>query len=610
MPVFGWIIAAISACLIFILTEAKAFSDRYFANRKFAEFLCTCAKPISVFDRLLPDRIRLSLALHNIGTEFYRRSELKAQNEWTPPRYDPIAGAGAALVFSGILLATRRPGVAALVTLLLVVGLIRLSKLKFEYVRMNLHAYDFVHFITRSNVVFFWKTYRATAIKIFSAIALGVILLSTLAAFEPAKVSAYRASLVFLVALLLFSLAVFFSRRFPSEKGDWDWFEQPVNLIKFTESVFETIHVWRRGGVLAAVPATQGFPELARVAPKLKRQGPNIILILNESTFPPWLHQSTTADANLKDFFRSIDGSTRGLRVETFGGASWRSEFSVLTGIPTGCYGDFGSHVFHWATNKIHETLPIQLKRFGYRTAMIWPVDENFIGSGRFYRSIGIDEIIDRPALGTTEPEPDDFYLKAAIDWLSHHEPGPRPAFLYLSTMWNHSPHDVRAFDDNGERWTTKISDTEFDEYLRRLRSTCVDYANFRAELARRFLDREFLIVHFGDHQPTFVSKLFEPPQEGRSLHSRSHRELFYQTYFVIDAVNFTPVIDARLPETIEAAYLGTVLLEAAGIPPDGLQGVRRELMMKNNGRLFFADGQLAEQLNHRMLFAGMITPH
>ena len=88
---------------------------------------------------------------------------------------------------------------------------------------------------------------------------------------------------------------------------------------------------------------------------------------------------------------------------------------------------------------------------------------------------------------GQLEVEPDDFYLNAAIDWLSHNEPGPRPAFLYLSTMWNHSPHDVRAFDDNGERMTTKISDTEFDEYLRRLRSTCADYANFRAKLAGCF---------------------------------------------------------------------------------------------------------------------------
>ena len=79
-----------------------------------------------------------------------------------------------------------------------------------------------------------------------------------------------------------------------------------------------------------------------------------------------------------------------------------------------------------------------------------------------------------------------------------------------MLTMSNHSPHDVQFVDFHGLPMTRKIPDTEFDEYMRRLSCTCQDYVNFRTELVRRFPDREFVIVHFGDHQPEFTSRLLD----------------------------------------------------------------------------------------------------
>lgn len=242
---------------------------------------------------------------------------------------------------------------------------------------------------------------------------------------------------------------------------------------------------------------------------------------------------------------------------------------------------------------------------------MIFPLAESFIGSSRFYYSAGFDEILDMSAIeAADEREPDGFYLNAAINWFSR-QPASSPAFLYLSTMWNHHPHDVRVRGENGSKMTEEISDNEFDEYLRRLGDTSRAYAKFRADLASTYPDREFLIVHFGDHQPPLALQLFDKKSQPRDLPPAGRdAELLYETYFAIDAVNFSPVVDERLPEMVEASYLGTVLLEAAGIPADGLHSLRRELMMKNDGKLFFAKGEIAEQLNHRMLAAGMVTPH
>ena len=260
MPSLGWTIAAISGCLIFLLIDARALLNRNFVNRKFAEFLCTSAKLISVPSIVGFQKASGSLRRsRDVGIELYWASQLKALDEGTP-HYDPIAGGGAGLIFCGLLVLSLRPGVAAFATLLLVAGVISLSKLKFKYVRINLHAYDFVHFSKSSNIAFFWKTYRAMSIKILATITFGIILLSTLAAFEPAEVGVYDACVALLIALLLFSVVVLFLRPPPKLMGHLESFDRPVNLSKFTESVFETMRVWRRGGLLAAVPANSGIP--------------------------------------------------------------------------------------------------------------------------------------------------------------------------------------------------------------------------------------------------------------------------------------------------------------------------------------------------------------
>lgn len=263
----------------------------------------------------------------------YWRYQLKLRNEWKP-KYDPEGTEAAVLFFFGLLLLSRRVGFAAFATLLLIAGVGTLSKVKFKYIRMHLHAYDFVYFVKISNIVFFFKNYLSLAVRIFGALLLGVVLIAMLALFERPEVNVYAAGLIFFIALVSLWILIPRLAAAPRLRGYWDWFDGPSNVSKFAKSLVEAIGAWRRGGVLAAVQPTDGFPALMDSVPKLKMRAPNIILILNESTFPPWLHGAVPADPALTDFFRSVDGGLHRLRVETFGGASWISEFSVLTGIP------------------------------------------------------------------------------------------------------------------------------------------------------------------------------------------------------------------------------------------------------------------------------------
>lgn len=524
------------------------------------------------------------------------------------------AGCFAATVFCGLLLLSLRPGFAAVATISLIYGLQRLSELKFQYMRMNLHAYDFIYFLRNSaSTAFLLENLRSIAIRPLLSVLAGAILLSLIFFIEPVAIGRPAAAAIFLVAAT--ALAV--NRRYfasPRHWSDhWGYFDRPVHFGHFVDSIFEAVEAWRHGGVLAAEPATTEVPELPPIPPpRLERPPPSIILILNESTFPPSLFAPNPADPAIADFLRSTDGRTHGLRVETFGGATWKTEFSVLTGIPASCYGSFSGHVFHWAANKIHHSLPKYLEGFGYRAAMVLPNEKEFVGSDKFYNSVGLTEILDRTILeAKSDRERDEFYFDHALDWLDRHfSASAKPVFLYVQTMSNHHPHDVRVMETGGA--TSKLADTEFDEYMRRLRRTCRDYANFRAALATRFADRAFVIARFGDHQPPSTARLLGRPIAWKGTPERvPGYEILYRTYFALDGINFDPIIDDKLPDTIEAAYLGAVILGAAGIPLDAVYAARRDLMIRHAGRLFFADdGKIAAQLNRRMIEAGFISPH
>ena len=92
--------------------------------------------------------------------------------------------------------------------------------------------------------------------------------------------------------------------------------------------------LWRGRLIEAAGPhyaAPERFDAPPSCSPATKP--PHIVLIHQESVVPPALFPALSYDRSLDTFFHSFDGRLNKLRVETFGGASWLTEFSVLTGL-------------------------------------------------------------------------------------------------------------------------------------------------------------------------------------------------------------------------------------------------------------------------------------
>ncbi|NHW59029.1 LTA synthase family protein, partial [Escherichia coli] len=92
---------------------------------------------------------------------------------------------------------------------------------------------------------------------------------------------------------------------------------------------------------------------------------PDIIVLLQESTVNPHIYQFNT-DVALPDLFmfQKDEGvsAQSPLRVQTFGGGTWLSEFSVLTGLNTDDFGARKNSVFYFVVDNLNESLFRQLK--------------------------------------------------------------------------------------------------------------------------------------------------------------------------------------------------------------------------------------------------------
>jgi hypothetical protein len=213
----------------------------------------------------------------------------------------------------------------------------------------------------------------------------------------------------------------------------------------------------------------------------------------------------------------------------------------------------------------------------------------HFLGSERFFRAAGISEIFDAKAQKAKLPnERDRFYYANALAEIGRHiATSPEPLFVYIQTMAAHGPYDYAYEPEVAVPGGGPGTPPEMSEYLRRLAMACIDYADLRAQLARRFPRQRFLILHYGDHQPTAAQTLlgFDEAASIEDI-AASGSEAARTTYYALDGVRYRPSVLLG-SETLDVAYLSTVLLEAAGLPLPDSYRERKRLMELCGGRYY-----------------------
>lgn len=342
-----------------------------------------------------------------------------------------------------------------------------------------------------------------------------------------------------------------------------------MSRLVFSTSVFEyeapahnedpTLFVTRKDLLPQALP-TESTPL------------PDIVIWLNESTFNPHNFKLPNARLPRMQMFEENDRTRASglMRVHTFGGKTWLSEFSMLTGLLPDDFGARRSLVFNNVSPKLNSTLVSLLKENGYTTVALMPTPKRFYGAGRTYESLGFDRILtlrdfreyDHIKGDEWDIAESDRMSEAARKVITDHRSSAqrdKPIFVYMLSVHEHAPYsDKTKVDYNLQRsGLSKKLAAKFTHYVNKLRQLNIGVTTMDQYLAAS--KRNMLFAYFGDHQAYYEDKA--PP------YRYNLPKPDYITQFQIRA-NFGPQTLPRLPLT-DIAFVPSLVADYAGLKKD-----------------------------------------
>jgi phosphoglycerol transferase MdoB-like AlkP superfamily enzyme len=494
--------------------------------------------------------------------------------------------------FGALLFAFARTAAALAVAGGLFAALKLLSVLKLRYLQESLMPSDFIYFAGTSLV----STLRHY--PHLYALGIGVLLLvppllwlvwrwsgrlfSGLRRWPAAGVRMGGVALLLLAFWLCMLPAGPFARV--HDRNVWEKLSDDAQLTNFFVNINDA--ALRLPAMSSDAVAEQQWQATADGEPgRVHAPYPDIVQVLEESTFDPANFAACSAPQCRLPMF-ATDARTRGtgmLRVHTFGGGTWVSEFAALTGMPQDIFGPGGMYAPYVLAPHVRDALAMQLRRLGYLTIAIYPTEGSFINGRNAYKAYGFDHLYDVTELGLVEWEETDAQMFDAAKRIYDkvRKPG-HPVFVMILTINQHGPHDnpmstVPLPYRNLLQGMAPAPSLNFDTYLGRLRDSDVAMRG----LEHDFLDRAqpTVLLHFGDHQPSFESLIRAMP---RTLPPALQPYRDYLTYYMIKS-NLTGAPLPRYP-VLDIAFLPSMLLQAAGLPEDPYFSALTALRQRCNG--------------------------
>jgi hypothetical protein len=370
---------------------------------------------------------------------------------------------------------------------------------------------------------------------------------------------------------------------------------------------------WRQFRGLALSDIANDPLPLMPAVPARSSDTPDIIIIQHESIFDPRVF-GLPVEPTVEGFLSPENGVHGILNVDIFGGGSWQSEFSLLTGLSSASFGSRAYYLFKRGVGRFHNSLPHSLAALGYRTMLTSSCRRSFLNYDEFYRSIGISERIftddlappfDVRQFETTNS--DALFLEAALAaHTSSIADDPAPRFLYALTNFNHGPHDRSLaapgqFERERAFAAASHADPRYAEYYARLAETASTWKRLKAELAAKFPGRPMLIVHYGDHQPVLAKQI------DRQLKLPGDERRAFRTFYAIEALNMPGRLAAGRGADLDIAFLGTVALQHAGLPLDPVFATRASLLDHCRETYFASPSERKRRFHRTLVDLGMI---
>lgn len=470
-----------------------------------------------------------------------------------------IAGlAWASVPFALVLAATRRVQLAAWSSALLCFALYLLSRVKIHYYKEPLLASDFYLVADPTN----WETllhYPLAALP-FVVLPLGIAALAILYRREP-RVRSTRALAVLGLAAAHLGGA-FVIAQSGSLASRWQA-ALPKGVNPYADLVMST-----RMRFVPPDPkgdAARFEKVVSQLALGAAQSRPDIVVWLQESTLDPRVYElpQGAQPPRLRMFEPDARTHASGpLRVHTFGGGTWRSEFALMSGLPSSDFGVAGGAVFYVVTPHLTHSLFRELRRHGYRTVVLTPFNKSAYHARSAYADMGVEIVLQPQDLGHRGKPSDNLWDISSADMAGYARKvleryADRPIFLFMLTMKEHGPYDpAHAVGFGLEALPDRALAGRLSDYFTRLEALDGATQGF----ADAFLGRERpgLFLYFGDHQPNIASSALR--------YRTARREPYLVTQFVLRD-NLPRPARAEPPIT-DLALLGGLLLERAGLPP------------------------------------------
>ena len=498
-----------------------------------------------------------------------------------------------------LLFMTARASFALLVISLLVVTLATASMLKLEFLLTPVLAPDLEYYINRQS--FEWLG-RYPVLLAFTLAVVILIPLLLVPAWRWESVPArfrldrWRAALLRGLGMLAASivLAVSLSPSGPFygvfNKPMWATITDRSYLTAFFTSFSDT-------EVKApSIPVNVDHSISWKIDTPLKapQQRPDVVAILEESTFDPrMLDACTIPQCDLAMFKPDRDTRSGGpLTVHTFGGGTWTSEFALETGLADVLFGNAGLYAPYSLAPRIEHSLPRAFKAAGYRVIAVYSHSGEFLNARNAYANYGYDMFYDGTDLGlgwkSTDADLLEAFRKIYSDEIEAHPD--QPLFFFTLTLHQHGPHmtpleELPAPFDK-PLFKGKFSPPALDTWLN------INLGNYlhRAALSSAMLGemqgllwssgRPTVLMHFGDHQPSFDGAIHAIP---KTVPKAAGPNASRVTYYMLKT-SF-PAPKMRHYDALDIVYLGSLLLDAAGVPKDAFYQANTLLRERCEGR-------------------------
>ncbi len=464
------------------------------------------------------------------------------------------------------LLISRRPVFSAMLSLTILLEFTIISIVFRQFRGINAFLFDL--FFRRGDVDvlgFVASSYLIYVANVVVAIFIGVAACFAIAYFERSQRGARLkgAALTVLAALGIVATV-------PAGANEPDYYiTNQHNATAFFTSMRVMYNANSESGLYPRLPKVAVADENYLGALNCSDQAyrPDIVTVLMESAVPPHVYPEIKASPELHALYNAPGREVHNLRVETYAGSTWLAVAGFMASLSTLDYGWLQDYSTVRLRGRVHHSLPSVLKQCGYKTVVVSPMPYGFSREGQFLTSLGIDDYIDKNAIGSTKfAERDQLYFNAAQQYVRKHraEDG-RPLFIMIMTMTPHSPFHTRMEPDLKVPGEPFGNAPDLDEYLRRLWIQQTDFAAFLRELKADKLHRPTIVAEFGDHQPIST----RPLAEARSgpLVVRKFDSIAFNTYYRFTALDTKLAVPAPQLPMLDIAYLAPTLLQAAGLP-------------------------------------------